>query len=100
LAQDHNCKIILLHVPLDVEFSDTSVPELTGWVNQFGSGPMMIAAPSAQLFAGMDRPKFLHFYRDAHLNENGSRYFTNAIIPALMRAYDQSAIANGRNYAR
>jgi hypothetical protein len=100
LARDHSCKIVLLHVPLDAEFADMSVPELTEWEDQSGSGPMMIAAPSAQLFAGMDRREFLHFYRDAHFNENGTRYFTGAILPALLKAYDQSPITNDGNHAQ
>ena len=94
LARKYNCTLLLLHVPLDAEFGDTRVPELADWDRQLDSRLTMIAVPSAQLFAGMDRSRFEHFYRDAHLNENGTRYFTEAIIPALLRAYDRGALNN------
>ena len=90
LAKQNHCRAVLLHIPLDAEYNDTAVPELADWKAQLDPNLLMIAAPSARLFAGMDRTRFDHFYRDAHLNENGGRYFTQAVLPALQQAYDES----------
>jgi hypothetical protein len=94
LAKEHNCQIVLLHIPVDAEYGDSSVPELTSWEKELGPGLSMIAVPSATLFYGMDRTRFERFYRDAHLNENGQRYFTGAILEALQDAYDRSKSKN------
>jgi hypothetical protein len=91
LARAHNCRIVLLHIPTDAEFNDRSIPELDGWKTTLGPGNQMIGIPSARLFFGMDRSHFNHFYRDTHLNENGQRYFSQAILPALFNAWDQPA---------
>lgn len=88
LAKSHNCHMVLLHVPLDTEFQHSSIPELADWENELGRGLSMIAVPSSELFGNMDRAHFDHFYRDAHLNENGSLYYTVSILPALEQAYD------------
>ncbi|MGD0547519.1 MAG: hypothetical protein ABR991_06775 [Terracidiphilus sp.] len=91
LAKKKRCRIVLLHIPTDAEFQDASIPELDDWMTQLGPSHKIIAIPSAQLFEGMDRTQFDRFYRDAHLNENGSRYFTQAILPAMLQAYDEAA---------
>jgi hypothetical protein len=91
LAATHHCRIVLLHIPTFAEFNDTAVPELAEWKNlQFVATSKTIAVPAATLFQGMDRSRFNHFYRDTHLNENGSRYFTQAILWALLQAYDEA----------
>jgi hypothetical protein len=90
LAQLNHCRVVLLHIPLDAEYNESTVPELADWKSELSPELRMIASPSARIFAGMDRLRFDRFYRDAHLNENGSRYFTLAILPALQQAYDES----------
>ena len=88
LAKEHNCTIVLLHVPTDTEAGDTRVPELADWKPLGVNG--IIAIPSTQLFPGFDRTRVMHFYRDSHLNQNGSQVFTRSILPAVREAYDQA----------
>jgi len=90
LAKQHNCRVVLLHIPLDAEFNDTSIPELSDWRAELGPDLTMIGAPASRLFSGMDHSHFDRFYRDAHLNENGTHYFTQAILPALLHSYNES----------
>jgi hypothetical protein len=90
LATTHNCRIVLLHIPTFAEFNDTAVPELADWNLQFGRASKTIAVPAATLFHGMDRSHFNRFYRDTHFNDNGNRYFTQAILFALLQAYDEA----------
>lgn len=94
IARKHDCRIVLLHIPLDVEFGQKLIPELSDWKTRLAPDLSMLAAPSSDLFEGMDRPHFNHFYRDAHLNENGRRYFTQAILPAIEQAFDESTSIN------
>jgi hypothetical protein len=90
LARQHGCAVVLLHMPIDAEYGQTTVPELDDWAKQLGGGLKLIGIPSAELFAGLDKTRFLHFYRDAHLNQNGAEAFTRAILPALREAYEQA----------
>jgi hypothetical protein len=91
LAKQHHCRVVLLHLPIGAEYNDSAVPELSDWKAQLDANYSMIAVSSAGLFDGMDRSRFEHFFRDTHLNENGRRYFTQAILPALQQAFDESA---------
>ena len=90
LAQEHHCRIVLLHIPTDAEFNDPLVPELDDWKSDLGKEYPIIAIPAARLFSGMDRARFNRFYRDTHLNGNGQRYFDQAILPALLKAWDET----------
>lgn len=90
LARQNHCRLVLLHMPVDAEYNESSVPELADWKALLGPDLSMIGAPSIRLFGRIRRERFDRFYRDAHLNENGSRYFTQAILPALRQAYDES----------
>lgn len=89
LARSHGATLVLLHIPTDREFGNPTIPELTDWKQQLGADLPILGAPAAELFAGMGRERYQHYFRDAHLNANGRAYFTRALISALPRAYEQ-----------
>ena len=86
LAGQYHCRLVLLHVPEDLEYGKASMPEYA-WPG--GGGLKMIGVPTDTLYAGMSREQFLHYYADHHLNKNGSELFTAAITPALIEAFDE-----------
>jgi len=50
-------------------------------------------APS-RLFHGFTREETLRFFSSDHLSDNGTAYFTRAIMPALLRAFEDHATSN------
>jgi len=79
------------------EFADSTIPQLAPWSKVIGPDYEMIGAPSAVLFAGLSRERFLHFYADDfHFNYNGATWFTATITPSILKAYDSlSRSSNG-----
>lgn len=90
LAADKGVHLVFLHIPTDLEYGNSRLPEIANWSAVLGSQYNVIAIPAAELFQGSSRDHFLHYYSDSHLNTNGRRLFTNAIIPPVLEAYDQS----------
>ena len=86
LAASHHCKLVLLHIPTDLEFGDAGIPEVADWTTVVGPNSQEIGIPAKTLFAGLDRDRYLHFFSDGHLNTNGREVFTKAILPAVLEA--------------
>jgi hypothetical protein len=91
VANKKDCAIVLLHIPTDTEYGESYIPEITNWSKLFGPQYEMIGIPAATLFAGMDKERYLHFFSDNHLNTNGRKVFTRAIIPPVLEAYDKES---------
>lgn len=89
LAQEKHVKIALLHIPIDSEQGLDVMPEQENWPSMLHTGAPLIGVSSAVLFAHIDRLRFYHFYRDQHFNSNGETLFTQAIVPAILKAYDE-----------
>jgi hypothetical protein len=89
LAREKHVKIALLHISIDSEQGLDYMPEREDWPNTLHADAPIIGLPSAVLFSNIDRPRFYHFYRDQHFNSNGKTLFTRAIIPAILKAYDE-----------
>jgi hypothetical protein len=91
LAASHGCRVVILHIPLDSEYGLDTVPELADWSKAMGQEVDVIAEPSVDVFPGIEKRRFLNFYRDDHLNDNGRHVFTNFIIPSILKVYDETA---------
>lgn len=90
VAHEKKSSLVLLHVPTDSEYGETTIPEIADWSQVLGPCYKVIGVPSSMLFSGLGRDRFLHFYSDVHLNDNGREAFTESIIPSVLEAYDES----------
>ena len=89
LAQQDHVAIALMHIPIDSEQDLRYMPERDDWADVLHTGAPMIGVPSSVLFDNVNRATFHDYYRDQHLNINGSMLFTRSILPAILRAYDK-----------
>jgi hypothetical protein len=87
VVKQHGTKLVLLHCPTDIEYGLSYVPEMASWSDLMGPNEKIIAIPSAKLFPGINKDRFLHFYTDNHMNVNGAELFTDALAPAILEAY-------------
>jgi hypothetical protein len=94
LAKQSHTRIVLLHIPIDSEEGLGYLPERGRWDLTLHTGAPMIGAPSDIIFSKIDKAHFHDYYRDQHLNFNGSMIFTQSILPALLKAYDERAAKN------
>lgn len=92
LAEQHHVKIAVLHIPRHTEALDSTIGERTDWRNVFGANVPMVGVVPQRLFAGLDAPAIRQLYYDDHFNENGNGYFSRAIAPGLLRAYDEQIL--------
>jgi hypothetical protein len=88
LTSQHGCKIVIIHIPTFDERRATyiSIPK-----NLAGLHPEVAIAgiPPATLFNGLTDDEIRKLYSDSvHLNENGQRYFTTIMTPALLKLYE------------
>ena len=90
LARDNHVKVALLHIPIDSEQGLSYMPERSRWDRALNTDAPMIGAPSNVVFKDLDSARFHDFYRDQHFNINGSMLFTRSMLPAILKAYDES----------
>lgn len=89
LAQEHGCKLVLLHLPVMAEMRSPVIQEREFWPDALCTDVTMIGIPCATLFAGITDEDIHKLYADPdHLNKNGQEYFTPIITPALLQIYD------------
>jgi len=91
LAQEKHGAIVLLHIPIDSEQGLEYMPERSNWANTLRTDAPMIGVPSSVLFDNVNSATFHDYYRDQHLNINGSMLFTRSILPAILKAYDEGS---------
>jgi hypothetical protein len=91
LAQEKHGAIVLLHIPIDSEQGLEYMPERSNWADTLHTGAPMIGVPSSVLFDNVNSATFHDYYRDQHLNINGSMLFTRSILPAILKAYDEGS---------
>ena len=90
LAGQQGVKVAYLHVPLSREMRAAKMRETVWWPDIFGKDLPMIGIPPANLFAGLSDEDVLKLYYEyRHLNENGQKYFTPLITPALLQVYEK-----------
>jgi len=94
LLKEHHTRVVFLHVPIDMEHNMTKMPELEDWSSALGVDAPVLGVPSATLFAGVPDKRFYNFYMDQHFNQNGRELYTQAIMPGLLRIYDEDRGSN------
>lgn len=91
LAREHGSLLVILHLPSPSERGLTIVPDRKLMPETMGGGVFFVGVPSARLFRNIPDREFLDYYQDEHMNLNGSELFTKAIIPALIKIYEQQS---------
>ena len=97
LAAQHGCKLAMLNLP---QF-DTNRPavlrERIFWPDLFSNQLAIVGVPPARLWAGLSEAEVYLLYGNAghrnnayasHLNQNGQKFFTALITPALIELYE------------
>jgi len=85
LLKQHEVPAVVLHIPQANEISANVVEERVNWIEEFDIDGSMVGIPPTRLFAGMSDAEVERFFLNDHLNENGTIYFTRAVMPALLR---------------
>jgi hypothetical protein len=89
LAQQHQTKIVYLHLPLATEFGAPALEEPVFWPGLFHGNLTVMGVPPPKFFQGStekDIPGL--FWNVDHLNPNGQEYFTKLITPDLLKIYE------------
>ena len=89
LAQAHGTKLLFLHLPEIAEARSAVIPERELWPEHLPAPASLLGIPPARLFAGLTDEEIKQLFCDSlHLNQNGQRYFTPLITPALIQFYE------------
>ena len=83
LARQYGAQIVVLNIPIDSDRGAQFVIERMDWSKPLGMPVTVLGIPPALLFKDMRDDEFQRFYVDQHLNRNGRKYFSAAIIPGL-----------------
>jgi hypothetical protein len=91
-AKSHDCKLVVLHVPVMEEKGSPKISESTYWPGVMGTEVAMMGIPTGRLFAGMTDGEIKRLFSNGdHMNENGVKYFTPLIVPALIQLYESKS---------
>jgi hypothetical protein len=91
-AKSHDCKLVVLHVPVMEEKGSRQVSESAYWPGVMGTDVAMMGVPTGRLFAGMTDGEIKRLFSNSdHMNENGVKYFTPLIVPALIQLYESKS---------
>lgn len=89
LARKHDVKMTYLYLPRFNERTFTTVEPTLFWPDIFDKDTAMIGIPPAELYAGLSDDDIVKFYWESrHYNENGQKFFTPIITPALVHIYE------------
>jgi len=83
LARQYGAQIVVLNIPIDSDRGHQFVAERMDWSKALGMQVAVLGIPAAVLFKDMKADGVQHFYVDQHLNRNGRKYFSKAIVPGL-----------------
>jgi hypothetical protein len=88
LAEKHDCRLVILHLPKLGDRNDEILNVRYHWPTVFDSEVEVFGVPPKRFFSGMSEEEARKLYYDGvHLNENGQKYFTPIITPALIDIY-------------
>jgi hypothetical protein len=90
LSESSGSSLAFLHIPMDTEYGLNFMPERSRFGGALGVNRALVGTTSVALFGTMDRTRFEHFYRDQHFNTNGRLRYTNAVMPAIMKAFEDA----------
>jgi hypothetical protein len=94
LARQYHIRVVMLNVPIDADHGSPIVRERVDWSQYLGMKVDVLGIPSAVLFQNVTDQEFYRFYVDQHLNLNGRRYYTKAILPGLKILLDRIDASN------
>jgi hypothetical protein len=86
LTKAHGTKLAFLGIPMHHDARSPVVTEEIDWTA--ATGFPLIGIPAAQLFKGLSDAEVTRLYYNDHLNNNGNRFFTRALIPTLASLYE------------
>lgn len=93
LLEEENVPFLLLNIPQYAERQNRRVTEKTSWSQRFEKKIPLAGVPPATLFAGLDEKEIEKLYCDEdHFNANGNEFFTRALLPEIIRFYENNAI--------
>jgi len=88
-AENHSCKLVLLHLPMKDQIGSSEITEAAYWPDVLGTDVAMLGIPTGRLFHGMSESEIKRMFANGkHLNQNGMKYFTPLIVPALFQLYE------------
>jgi hypothetical protein len=91
LAQEKGCKLVVLHAPFFDERHSPVITEPVFWPDALPADVTMMGIPPATLFRGLTDDQVRKLYSDPiHLNQNGEKYFTRVVTPALLKVYEST----------
>jgi hypothetical protein len=89
LAREHNCKLVVIHIPRFDERRSPFISEPMYWPGALTGDVAMIGIPPATMYQGLTDEEIRKLYSDSvHLNENGQDYFTALMTPTLLKIYE------------
>lgn len=92
ITNTHSASMAILSVPKLKERQFNQVHEAQNWSNVFDPPPKLLGVNSQRLFRGLSDSEIRKLFTDSwHLNQNGTRYFSQAILSGLMEVYDEAA---------
>jgi hypothetical protein len=88
LAKKYGAKLVFLSLPFLEHIRSQTITIDHSWPELLHSDITILGIPPAKLFANIPDDDIEKLYFDHyHLNQNGQRYFTSAITPALVDLY-------------
>jgi hypothetical protein len=89
LAKNHGCNLVVLHLPFISEKNSSVIPETQNWSDLLQTDVCLMGIPGKELFSGLTEQQMEQIFLDPHhFNENGQKYFTPLITPALLKFYE------------
>ncbi len=91
LVREKGTKLVILHLP---ESDDLDAPVIRmhqDWPERSGPTVFFVGIAPRHLFGPLPEPDRRRLFAQFdHLNENGQRHFTRALIPALLKVHDSN----------
>lgn len=90
-----NVPLAMINLPDYKQRHESKVTEWQEWSKRFGREIPILGIPPSVLFAGLNEDEIERLYCDTeHLNINGNEFFTRAVLPAILKVYDDHATKN------
>lgn len=92
MLKSENVPLAMINLPGYKERHESKVSEWQDWSKRFGRETPIIGIPPSILFAGLSEDEIERLYCDTeHFNINGNEFFTRAVLPAILKVYDDHA---------
>ena len=97
LAKEHGCKLVLLNLPQFDTNRSTVLWERFFWPDLFSNQLNIVGIQPARLWGGLSESDVYLLFGNvghrnnayaSHLNQNGQKFFTQLITPALVKLYE------------